>query len=406
MNSRQRRENKMKNRKFNQLYKLSGLFIIIGFLICALNYEITTDTPEGCVLWMAEFFAVTLLLGYLGFELYIWLHRKKFTVIGKRSILFGIVASLIIGAATGAVGQAIYSLEMQEYTEYDTIDTESKKTNVCFLMDYSSSMNSVHDNCVDAAKAVIDELDENVSFQFAAFANILIDEKNHASEMLPATDSNKKVLKDFIDSVFLYGYGTDFNIPLDFAVSSLNDNKANDTRSVIVMLTDCEATVEQSVIDNVKKNNCELYVLTYFNGTSTFDNLTPNADEVFHLDPGSTGNDAIKQVTEALKKAVNGSDTVEVTKTKLAMSENLILGRGESSFMRIIVRALVYGIICAAAGFIYYGFEDPKKLLINFLFGVLAAVVSIVAVTIGLLVLLVGMTDFTKFIITEENQNV
>lgn len=387
---------------------LSGVFAMVGYLICLKNFNITADHPEGCILWVAEAFAVSLLMGYLGLELELWLNRKNFKAIGRKSILFGIVASIVLGAAIGAAGQTLYALEIQKYTEDEIIEGKKDRANIALMADYSGSMDGILQSYLEATDELIDSLDEKNSLQFAAFTSVDIDKNTHATDMLPMTAQNKKIIKDFYDKLpYMYGYSTNFDIAIDFAVDSLISNHSDSIRSVVLILTDCQGFVSQDVLDRCKQNNCELYVLTLKNELTTINQLEQVADKYFELEPNPDGSINVSDAVEALEEAIDGTTTVTETKKKLALSMDMIVSSDDLTVFRVIITMLFFGLSGAAAGFIYYGFEDIKKLAVNFLLGVFAAMVMFIYTPAGIVLLLVvGLGNFNSYTVTEDLSDV
>lgn len=389
---------------------LSSIFALAAFLVCMLTFNEATDTPAGCILWVAVVGAVTLVSGYIGLEFELLLHRKKFKAIGRKGIVYGLIASLLFGAVVGAVGQTLYSLEMQEYTEEEVTDgEETSKTNVALMLDNSASMDSIIPDYIAATEELIDSLNQNVSLQFAIFSDILIDENKHATDMLPMTDTNKTVVKDFMsDSAGGTGYGTNFDIPIDFSVDSLKKNADKDSRSVIVLLTDCQGYVAQETINNYQNSDCELYVLTLGYSASSANQLKSIADKYFELDIENDGSINVSDAVDALQEAVKGDATTEtITKKKLSLSENLIGGIGKVNVMRAVIMIIFFGLFTAAAGYVYYGFEDVKKLLLNFAFGAASGILALITPLLGIIPLIIlGLGDFNNYTVSENQNNV
>lgn len=397
------------NIKTNKWFRnLAGVFAMTGFLVCMLNFDMLANTPQGCILWVIEVFAVTLSMGYLGLELELWINRKTFQAIGRKSILLGLIASIVIGAFLGTAGQILYSLELREYTENEIIKGTTTQANIALMVDYSGSMDLVLPEYLEATNKLIDDIDERNSLQFAAFSCIDIDKDKDATDMQPMTPQNKTATKNFINNIsYLYGYGTNFDIAIDFAVASLVKNQADDTRSVIIILTDCEGTASQYSLDSCKQNNCELYVLTLNNGNSATNQLQQVADKYFQITTNPDGTINVSDVTKALEEAVNGNTTVTVTKKRLALSENIIGGFGDITVARVIITILFFGLLTTVAGLIYYGFESIRNILINFAFGAVAGILTLIFMPTGIVFLLcAGLGSFNKYTVTEESSDV
>ena len=71
------------------------------------------------------------------------------------------------------------------------------------------------------------------------------------------------------------------------------------------------------------------------------------------------------------------------------------------------VLGLVIGLIGAAAGFVYYGFESIKLVLVNFAAGAFSGILSFLYLPLGIVFLLAaGLGSFNKYTVTEENSDV
>ena len=66
-----------------------------------------------------------------------------------------------------------------------------------------------------------------------------------------------------------------------------------------------------------------------------------------------------------------------------------------------------YFLLGAAAGFVYYGFESVKLVLVNFAIGAFSGILSFLYLPLGIVFLLAaGLGSFNKYTVTEENSDV
>lgn len=406
----------MKNNKFRDKIVFSGLFAAIGFMCCLLNFDITADTPGGCVLWSAEVCAVSLAMGCMGIEFSLWLKRKKFKAIGRRKLALSLAIALISGAIVGAAGQFIYALELQKYTSDTEIDIHQNECNAVFLLDCSLSMANQHNNCIEATCQMLDKMDDSVSFQFVSFSSYNINEDNDATELLPVNDTNRTDLKDAVRNISVYHNANNFDIALDFAVETIKDNQSDSRRNVIVLFSDCVGGVNDEIVSSFSDHNIEFYIIAVKNDSALNASFADKpllgiSDKSFEIDAGYDGtgsadeNEMVSAFNEILSKSGTGNKTK--TKTKLTLGEDMLFGESELTLLRVIVRIIFFGLITAVAGCIYYGMESKKILLKNFAVGAGAALLSVIYYPLGIIVLIfLGIGGFTEYEVEENAEYV
>ncbi|MBR3802342.1 MAG: VWA domain-containing protein [Clostridia bacterium] len=396
-------------------YKLlfSGAFAAVGFLCCLLNYKITADTPVGCILWTAEVFAVIAVLGYLGVEFTLWLKRKDYKAVGRKSIALGLVLSLVSGAVIGASGQLLYSLRLHKYA----VDSDDGKTpiksNVVFMVDCSASMANQYASCVDATCEALDTMDENNYFRFAAFSSYNIDEKNHATEHLPVTSSNRDSLKDKIKAINAFANSNNFEIALDFALETIKDSDYDSRKNIIIMISDAVGKLNSFDKDELEKYDAKLYVLHIKNADASNASkskmpLLDIADKTFEISV-EDGNGAVNiyEMTSSVENMFKAANEGENTKKKLILTEDMLLFAQDINVIRAVVSIIFFGLFAVAAGCVYYFSFDIKMILLNFLTGTVAALLSFIYYPLGIAVLLLVVAGgFVKYEITEETGNV
>jgi len=402
----------MRNNRFMYSYGLSGAFALLGFGICMLNFDITADTPEGCIIWVAELFAVCLTMGLLGIEAELFLRRKRFVPAVKRSLLKKIISTLLIGAVLGAAGQALYALEVNVEKEKISGKTDSKETHMVLLMDYSGSMmNSIEDE-KEVTCRLIDSLNESTSLQVIAFSDTV--EDRAVSDFMPMTKDNKDELKGFVKSIDIWFGGTNFDLPLEKAYETLRENEKNNCRSAVVMLSDYEPygyTLVTDIAQKIKDEGFEMYSvrLTAQGGQQPDPNdlFMQYVDEDFPITKNSDGSFDTDKLLEALTETVKGKDKSRISDVSAELDDEALTAEAEPGVWRIILRIIVYGLFSLAAGCVYYGYESKTKLLINWALGAAAGIISLINPVVGYIVLmLTGTGFFTRFEIEEERRNV
>ncbi len=402
----------MNNNRYIKSFGLSGLFALIGFGICMLNFDITADTPEGCVLWTAELFAVCLTMGLIGMEAELFLRKKRFVALGRKNPAVSLISAVLIGCVIGAAGQAVFGLDIESQKVKSDEKIKTKETNVVLLMDYSGSMDYYIADETEVTCQLIDGLDKNVSMQIVAFSDTV--EPRAVSDFLPLTDANKDNLKDFVRNIDIWHGGTNFDLPLEVAFNTLSDNEKKDCRSVVLMLSDYAPggyTFTNQKGQQIKDEGFEVYSvrITYQGG----ENIDPNdqfaqfVDKDIPIVKAADGSIDTEELLGALTESVKGTREKTKTKNKLILGEELLTAQSDAALWKIIIRAVFFSLFSMAAGYVYYGFEDTKKLLINAAPGLLAAVISLINPVLAFVVLLlVGLGSFTRFEITEERHNV
>ncbi len=402
----------MRGNRFINSYGLSGVFALLGFGVCMLNYEITADTPEGCIIWMAEVFAVCLAMGLLGIEADLFLRRKRFVPTVKRSLAKGLVFAVLAGAVLGAAGQALYALEVNVEKEKSGGKSEGKETHVVLLMDYSGSMtNSIEDE-KEVTCRLIEGLDENTSLQVIAFSDTV--EDRAVSDFLPMTKANKAALQSFVRNIDIWFGGTNFDLPLEKAYETLSANKEKNCRSAVVMLSDYEQygyTLITDIADRIKDEGFEMYSVRLTSQdsqqTDPNDPFMQYTDEDFSVVKNSDGSFDTDKLLEALSESVKGKEKSRISDVSAELVDETLLMEEDADILKILLRITVYGLFSLAAGMVYYGAGGKGRLLINFISGALSGVVSLINPIAGCIVLmLVGAGSFTRYEIEEEKRNV
>ncbi len=394
----------------------SCLFAAAGFLCCLINRTALSDTPTGCIIWAAEAFAVSLIMGYVGLKVSLLCMKKKYAAAKCRNIAVSLVLCLVLGAATGAVGQALFALEKQEKKieiEPDPADKPEEKKqetkSISFIMDESASLLYIYENCVEATCNLIDKLNENHYFQYITFTRN-VDKK---TDLLQLTQSNKDSIKATVNTTHADGGYNYFYPPLQYSYDTLTTKADADSEKIVIMFTDCLGDYEsemEKLIDDYAESDITVYIIK--TSVSESDKIDPDcqlaeiADEVFHLIPDENGDYSMDNIynilaitTEVDEEPVEDPVKKETrTETKIALGTESILFSKKNTVWKVLIRILTFSVFSLLTSFVYYGAEDKKKLLINLLPGAVSGVIFVIHPIAGLAASLIFiLTAFTKF---------
>lgn len=355
---------------------------------------------------LAGFFAmVTLLLGYLGLQVGLWLNRKKYRAEKqpKKFLILALAGAFI----TGALCQVLFGLEYQTFSRTVQVDTQKTGAHVVLLMDKSNSMYYMQDACDEAACGFVDSLDENISVQFIAFAAGVKDE--NVSDFLVMTVENKEYMKDFIRAAEDEG-GTDFDEVLEKAIDTLNTYADPAYKPIIIMLTDGVDDIEDTdILQTLQDTSSDI---SFFSVRLTEDDagdrqdhrvqaLITLAHSDFPITPNADGTVDINTVMAAFRDAMASASTIVEEYQKLVLGEDFLLAEHESSVLRVVARMLfciAYTVLAAVA---YYGKPDGKSLVVNGVVGTLCGAVMAFTM-VGLGTLSVWILCLGAFAIMEE----
>ena len=132
------------------------------------------------------------------------------------------------GFLAGAGGQALYMISAFE---------KNPAMDMVLLLDGSGSMEDEKEGCDKAARALLDQMDENSRAQVVSFAATVLGN----TDLLPMDETGKDTVTDFIRSIDVIG-GTEFGQPLTFALNSLRENKEEQRAQAVILLSDGEGS--------------------------------------------------------------------------------------------------------------------------------------------------------------------
>ena len=346
-------------------------------------------------LFLSTLFFVTMLLaGFSGMYLAAQLYRKKYQIQMEGSFR-RLAVVLLLTAVLGGVGQLLYGLELQTYTTTTTSSEPTKGMHIVVLMDVSGSMQDEQPVCVDAACQLIEGLDETTSMQFIAFAGTV--PKRGESAFLPLTKEHKAQLQTMVQSVKLEG-GTNFDEPLDKAIATLQNNHDPAYRSLIIMLTDGEDSVNSTIKSILTDPNSgiDLFTLRITDSSDVISSNTQALIDLAEMDfpivPQEDGAVDISSVRQAFQTALNHTPVTE-THTKLALGDTLIFAEVNDTFAwQHMLASVVFALYALLISIAYYGKPSRMSAAFNLVFG---AVTGWITDDVYILFLVLCLTAFT-----------
>ena len=356
------------------------------------------DTVVSGILISVAFFLFLLLAGFAGMMAGMTSRKKKYKidirVAGKRLIAVLLTLALLV-----SIGQLLYCVEKQKYTEEIVIDDSLKGLHLAVLMDISGSMDNEQEACVEAACQLIDGLSESDSMQFIAFA-ATVPERGE-SEFLPMTSANKAVLKDMVRSVDMMG-GTNFNEPLDKAITTLQNNQDSEYSSVIMMITDGEDSVDDRIRNVLADPNGDIALFTLrITDTSVVSdpdvqNLIDMAEMDFPIVPQADGTVDVTAIQDAFQAAVNYQRVIVEEHEKLGMGSDLIFDTADDSlWWRPVIQIVVFALYALLISIAYYGKTGVVSVVLSLATGAATGWVITHSAMWYIILLTVCLTAFT-----------
>ena len=392
---------KSKNRgKFGWLAWLMSLLMgAVGFMVAALAVEMLNSiVPHKDsffdfiinILCNIVIFGLPMVMGYLGLELALKLGAKRHAVPHKRKIASGVVLALLLSIVIGGGSQAIFSLGDVPYEETVDVQTTKDGAKVVLLLDGSYSMrigggSDKFTPSLEAACDLIDSLGENNYLQYAAFANNVV--SRNTSMLLQLTADNKNTIKDIVRNSDLAG-GTDFDKPLQLAIDTLTSSYDEKYVPVIIMLTDGEDDISDSVADalNDQKYNIHFFTIRISSGgspTGYVKELVDLADKDFCITPAADGSLDTSQVLNAFRDAMSYTTTITETHWRLGLTDNYMFGYDQDVKWHVWNYAallLCFALIFPATAAVYYRRIGTPKPVFNLIIGAVAGLITLILV--------------------------
>lgn len=324
----------------------------VGAVIVYLcNIGINITTVEGKCILVGLFFSVIFLCGFIGMQISFAL-KKKYKIIQKYYITIP-VALLCAGAMflIGAQGQYLFMQDTETVEIVTEIEGEASPVDMVMLLDSSSSMRDFVNGRNQAACAFVDTLTEDTCLRVVSFASVL--EGASSDDLIEMTDGNKNTVKDFINGAGLVGL-TNFDLPLSDAFTCLENNARDDAKKVVILLTDGEAGIDDTIYDDYTNSDISFYsirisaernpgilaekLIKLAKDTGGFDRqLTPNSQ-------GNVDTDEMIEAFREIFEAESSSSTSTTTK-KVMKDMLLIYSEEEPSTKQIVIKSAVV-VIC------------------------------------------------------------
>ena len=310
------------------------------------------------VIFSILFFTSMLLLGFGGMWLAAWIGRKKYQIVPELS-LQRLGAVLLVTAAVAGFGQLLYGIEPQIRATETVVDKNMKGLHLVLLMDVSGSMEEEQSVCAQAACQMIENLDETNFMQFVAFAGTV--PERGESAFLPLTAENKAALQMMAQTVTLKG-GTNFNEPLDKAITTLQSHQNPEYRSLIIMLTDGEDSVNSEIksVLTDPKSGIDLFTLRITddsgNVSGNVQELIDLAEKDFPIVQKTDGSVDLTKVQDAFREALSYRGVIVEEQTKLGFGSNLIFDTSDFSFWwQPLIQSVVFSLYSLLISIAYYG---------------------------------------------------
>lgn len=323
------------------MWVLSAIASILAMGVWAALYDGLSATGIGHAVWCGGFLAIGLAGGFLGVLLTMAL-RKKIRIHYPGNRALALILGVVIAFVAGFGGQIIYSIGLS---------TTTGDVDFVLLLDYSDSMIPYMEPSADAAKTLIDSMDENMCVQAVTFASRVIDK----TALLPMDQPGKDKVKAFIDASDIVG-GTNFDEAFREALDTLNKNASKNRAQAVIMLTDGDGSVDKQLQNRFVSAGIRVYSIRITDGSY----VSGNAKELATFAENTGGFDtevkldAKYQIDEtALLAAFEGAFE---DATSLKWDEgSFLIDRDPTGFRKVAVRvviALLYGLLLS---WVYYG---------------------------------------------------
>lgn len=175
------------------------------------------------------------------------------------------------------------------------------------------------------------------------------------------------------------------------------------------MFSDCISTdgysfISDELINLYNASDIKLYIIMVSEDPNAElaenDPLSKIAYEIFNVTPQPGDQIDVSEFSEVLRNAASGITREDRYGIKLVLGEEMLLYSGETSVVEMLIRIIAFSVYAAIAGFIYYGFQNKKRIFVNSVTGVLAGGLSIIHPIIGIVALILfSLTAFTDFMI-------
>ncbi|MBR6676032.1 MAG: VWA domain-containing protein [Clostridia bacterium] len=381
-------------KRFDFISTLASLVgAAVGAAIVALCHIcINMTTVEGKCVWTGLFFSVIFLCGFIGMQIS-FAFKKKYKI-HQRLFLNILLAILAAGLMflSGAQGQYLFMQDTETVETVTEIEGEADPVDMVILLDSSSSMIDFEQGRNQAACAFVDTLSEETRLRVVSFASVL--EGASSDDLIKMTDKNKDIVKDFINNSGLVGL-TNFNLPLSDAFTCLENNARDDAKKAVILLTDGEAGIDDTIYDDYVDSDISLYsirISAQSDPSILAKKLIDLAEDTGgfdrHLKPNSQGNVDTDEMIDAFREIFEAqTSTSTSTTTKKVMNDDLLpFSEDEISKKQTTIRAVVI-IICACLAYIgYFGKLSVLDIIVSIIGGIVYAIVAKYADGAGMIV--------------------
>ena len=356
------------------------LTFILPLYILYLCYEaIYSSMQDGIAvqaLYSALCLSVPLVVSLFVVTAVMTARSKKYVFKKVGSRPHSIVLAFVLASLLGCIGQVLYEFKPEEKKE-DIVEKEEpvymSDMDMVLLMDSSTSMLVSIDSCKEAAKRLIDGMDENDRMQIIPFASVVLD----ITELLQLDSSGKQTLKNFIDNIDTVGM-TNFDASLDVAYQTLT-SVDRDAGKAVILITDGAGSVSSNVKNEYKNDNIVVYSVSL--GVDDIDSglakfIEDTGGENFSISKDANGDADVDEILDALKgaytKAGGGTSDPGEEEAEEHKIDTLLFGSNINVykfFVRFVVFAL-YGILASYTIYLTFSF---KNILYGLFSGILAA---------------------------------
>lgn len=361
---------------------LSGIGSALGFggIYYGL-YNLLSRSTIGCAVLVGAAMTAALLGGFWGMRVGQFAIRQTHRLIQPKTY----IALALIGAfLLGACGQLVFGLERKPTRSTIKVPVEGGEANVIILLDGSDSMADKLDDCRDAIGTFLDSLNESISAQCAVFSYDV--KEPNRSALLPMTGDNKGSLKSVLQNASCIG-GTEYNAPLAHAIATLEENRQENRRSVILLVTDGASPVDSGIKEALK---------------SGIDLITVRLND---SDPLSRELGALATKDIPMTDSIDGAlicdafwslfgynvETIE-SPGSLGLGTDLIFDRNVNHPWRTATRIVMLALFSLLAALAYYGKPNILSLLLHPVLGVCCALVYVADAEFGLIAMILSIT--------------
>ena len=343
-----------------------------GCAFCLMIYGRTAQDTWGRIIWSGLFFSLPFVTSLLGSYLAEALQSRRFTVLRKRGRIFTMILAAASGFLVGAGGQALYMISAFE---------KNPAMDIVLLLDGSGSMEDEKEGCDKAARALLDQMDENSRAQVVSFAATVLGN----TDLLPMDEAGKDTITDFIRSIDVIG-GTEFGQPLTFALNSLRENKEEQRAQAVILLSDGEGPLPDSLKEEYIKEGLLLYTLRIDTGAKP----TADTEKLIDMAKATGGFDTLIPVDKSgqadTQELISAFSEAFTATREIGMGEQMIVfgNMNGSVIFRFLIRTLVFALYAVLVGAIYYRSLQPQQVFGNLTAGLLLSVLVTLFGQIGL----------------------